>query len=168
MKDKLIRAETKAALLAEGCHDPDVALQLADLSGIKASDAGDVDAESVKATVKTLKESKAYLFTAPTTNKKEGDEPKSALDMSGSEYKAARRALMVASGDRERVARGGGEPDLAATSAKSALDMKPEDFLEPAKEAEPAPTPPAAGAAPAPQAGAPATNPAAPAEPAAP
>jgi len=123
MKDRLIRA----ALLGAGCIDPDVALKIGDFSGLKMSDAGDVDADTLQATVKTLRESKAYLFAAPSTSSTAKDpavEPataKSVLEMTDKEYKAARFRL-VSDGVLARTR------PVHDFGSKSALDMTPEEY----------------------------------------
>lgn len=95
---RVIRAELKAEALKAGMIDLD-GLQLADLSGVKLDDKGEVvgGAEAIEA----LKKAKPYLFGAASTSStkttppKPGDsQGKKATEMTPEEYKAARAAAL--------------------------------------------------------------------------
>lgn len=94
---RVIRAELKAEAIKAGMIDMD-GLKLADLSKIKLDDNGEVvGAEDL---MKSLKESKPYLFKAGTTSstqdppkKKDDSKPKTAQDMTDAEWKAEKRKL---------------------------------------------------------------------------
>jgi len=95
---RLVRYHLKAALGAEKCKDVDDALKIIDASGIKISDAGDV--EGAEALIAELKKSKPYLFdgvASSTTSSTSATPPrdaggaKHAKDMSKEEYDAALR-----------------------------------------------------------------------------
>jgi len=90
--EKLVRAELKAAAIKAGIVDLD-GLRLADVSGVKLTDSGDV--EGAEALIEKLKETKPYLFAAvssTTTAKPPSQDPpkaKSAKDMTPDEFKSA-------------------------------------------------------------------------------
>lgn len=89
--ERVIKAELKALAIAEGMHDLD-GLKLADLSGVKLDENGNVvgGAELMA----KLKESKPYLFKKPDSSsaipgkppKAEADGKKRAIDMTPEEY----------------------------------------------------------------------------------
>ncbi|AVA33356.1 hypothetical protein C3Z06_06770 [Cupriavidus metallidurans] len=94
---RVIRAELKAAALKAGMVDLD-GLKLADLSGVKLNEAGEV--EGAEALMEALKKSKPYLFGAPSTSthgdppKPKNPEAKKATEMTEEEYRVAREAAV--------------------------------------------------------------------------
>ena len=95
-EQRIIRAELKAAAKEAGMVDID-GLKMADLSTIKLNKDGEI--EGVDALMKSLKESKPYLFGTPNTSSTakppEGKPtaPKKATEMSKEEYAKAKAAL---------------------------------------------------------------------------
>ena len=86
---RVIKAELKAHAIKAGIVDVD-ALALADVSGVKFNEQGDV--EGADAVIEALKKSKPYLFaqtTASTEPAPKGGaaKPKSARDMTQDEFK---------------------------------------------------------------------------------
>lgn len=95
-EQRIIRAEMKAAALKAGMVDLD-GLKLADLSGVKLNEAGEV--EGADELMAALKEAKPYLFassqstsqTSQKPPKKDDSKPKTAKDMTDEEWKAEKR-----------------------------------------------------------------------------
>lgn len=92
---RIIRAELKAAALKAGMVDLD-GLKLADLSGVKLNDAGEV--EGADKLMEDLKKAKPYLFGTQQHSSNPGNPPnpnppaaKKAMEMSDAEYAAARK-----------------------------------------------------------------------------
>lgn len=94
---RIIRAELKAAALKAGMVDLD-GLKLADLSGVKLNDTGEV--EGAEALMEALKKSKPYLFGAPSSSTPgsppppKNPEAKKATEMTDAEYQQARAAAV--------------------------------------------------------------------------
>ncbi|KWR79068.1 hypothetical protein RN01_22630 [Cupriavidus sp. SHE] len=94
---RIIRAELKAAALKAGMVDLD-GLKLADLSGVKLNEAGEV--EGAEALMEALKKSKPYLFGAPSSStpgtppSPKTPEAKKATEMTDEEYQQAKAALL--------------------------------------------------------------------------
>jgi len=96
---RIIKAELKAHAIKAGIVDLD-GLKLADLSGIKTDDAGEV--QGAEAAIESLRKAKPYLFTTTTGSagragagqppNKGDDKPKRATDMTPAEYAAFKRA----------------------------------------------------------------------------
>lgn len=76
---RVVRAEAKAALATANAKNPDSAVKLLNLDGIKVGEDGEVDAEALKAKIEALKESDDYLFgtAAPGKPGKPGKPDKS-------------------------------------------------------------------------------------------
>jgi len=95
-EQRIIRAEMKAAAIKAGMVDLD-GLKLADLSGVKLNEAGEV--EGADELMAALKEAKPYLFassqstsqTSQKPPKKDDSKPKTAKDMTDEEWKAEKR-----------------------------------------------------------------------------
>jgi hypothetical protein len=87
---RIIKAELKAYAIKAGIVDLD-ALALADLSGVKLNDNGEI--EGAEAALDALKKSKPYLFaqtTASTQQPPKGDQQKTtARDLSDADFRAA-------------------------------------------------------------------------------
>jgi hypothetical protein len=87
---RIIKAELKAHAIKAGIVDLD-ALALADLSGVKLNDNGEI--EGAEAALDALKKSKPYLFaqtTASTQQPPKGDQQKTtARDLSDADFRAA-------------------------------------------------------------------------------
>ena len=86
---RVIKAELKAHAIKAGIVDLD-GLALADLSGVKFNDKGEI--EGAEAAIEALKKSKPYLFAQTTASTQQaprgGDpKPKSARDLSPEEFK---------------------------------------------------------------------------------
>ena len=86
---RIIKAELKAHAIKAGIVDLD-ALALADLSGVKLNDNGEI--EGAEAALEALKKSKPYLFaqtTASTQQPPKGDQQKTtARDLSDADLRA--------------------------------------------------------------------------------
>lgn len=98
--ERIIRAELKAAAIKAGMIDLD-GLKLADLSGVKLDDNGEVD--GAEALMAALKESKPYLFgeskTTTNTDKKPAPKEPETVDvtkMTTAEYQEYRRKMTSA------------------------------------------------------------------------
>lgn len=96
---RVIKAEMKALAVKAGIVDID-ALALADLSGVKFNEAGDI--EGAEAAIEALKKAKPYLFAQTTSSTqappKGGEQkPKSARDLSDSDWKSemAKRGIRI-------------------------------------------------------------------------
>jgi imidazolonepropionase-like amidohydrolase len=131
--DAKIEAGVKIALHATGCRDVDAAVKLGAASGTKLTDAGDVDAASVAAAVSAFRAAKPYLFESGTsaTAKEpavEPAKPKSALDMTAKEYKAAKHKLIAAAVYAQRQASGVRFVAAVKAAGKSALEMSDEEY----------------------------------------
>lgn len=97
--ERIIRAELKAEAIKAGMIDLD-GLKLADLSKVKLNDKGDV--EGAEELMKSLKESKPYLFRDSTNTssikkppEKSDNKQKTAKDMSAEEWKNAKKKLGI-------------------------------------------------------------------------
>lgn len=94
---RIIKAEIKALAVKEGIVDVD-GLKLVDLSQLKLGEDGELDTEAAIKVVEKLKKDKPYLFTTPTTTHTgakpapKGGTPKSALEMTADEFKAAKNS----------------------------------------------------------------------------
>jgi hypothetical protein len=122
---KLAAAELKAALAQAGCKDVEAALKLADLTAVKFTEAGDVDAASVAATLASFKKASPYLFPEAAPEQK----PKSALDMSEEEYQVAKQKLIP---DGESAARR--TPTVTKGATIRPGEPTPEAFSRDARE----------------------------------
>lgn len=60
---RIVRAEAKAALATANAKNPDSAVKLLSLDGVKVGEDGEVDADALKAKIDALKESDDYLFS---------------------------------------------------------------------------------------------------------
>ena len=93
---RIIRAELKAAALKAGMHDLD-GLKLADISKVKLNDAGEI--EGADKLMEDLKKAKPYLFGAESTSSAHKtpnageNKPKTAMEMTSEEYRAARQKV---------------------------------------------------------------------------
>jgi len=85
-----------AAALKAGMHDLD-GLKLADISKVKLNDAGEI--EGADKLMEDLKKAKPYLFGAESTSSAHKtpnageNKPKTAMEMTSEEYRAARQKV---------------------------------------------------------------------------
>jgi len=100
MQERVINAEIKLAAQKYKLRNIEDAKKLADLTSVKLLDSGDV--AGVEEAISSLKEQKPYLFDLGNTSivggsaplKSSGSAPKSALNLSDSELKAAEREMI--------------------------------------------------------------------------